>query len=122
MTCFFFLPGYLILLLIFPGCGVNSENNTSSSQFQQDSCDDPDADINCCFINVPNDLTSTLTINGNDEQGEPLMISGTIYKKNGEPFPDLVLYAYHPDHTGHYSKKGKETGVQKWHGKLHGWC
>lgn len=27
-----------------------------------------------------------------------------------------------PIHAGYYSKKGNKTGIQKWHGHLHGWC
>jgi protocatechuate 3,4-dioxygenase beta subunit len=34
----------------------------------------------------------------------------------------VILYAYHTDSKGYYSKSGRETGVQKWHGRLHGWC
>jgi protocatechuate 3,4-dioxygenase beta subunit len=32
------------------------------------------------------------------------------------------MYVYHTDYEGYYSKNGNEEGVQKWHGKLHGWC
>jgi protocatechuate 3,4-dioxygenase beta subunit len=64
-----------------------------------------------------------MTIAGLNEPGEKLIITGTIFKADSvTTFPDVILYAYHTDHTGHYSKKGDETGVQKWHGHLHGWC
>jgi protocatechuate 3,4-dioxygenase, beta subunit len=34
----------------------------------------------------------------------------------------VIMYAYHTDNKGIYSKSGKEQGVQNWHGRLHGWC
>jgi protocatechuate 3,4-dioxygenase beta subunit len=52
-----------------------------------------------------------------------MIISGIIYKSDGiTPYPGVALYAYHTDEKGKYSKSGKETGVQKWHGRHHGWC
>lgn len=33
----------------------------------------------------------------------------------------MVLYVYHTDQTGHYSKKGNETGLGKRHGYIRGW-
>ena len=57
------------------------------------------------------------------DKGERLIIKGTIFKKDGiTPYPNIILYAYHTDDKGYYSKKGNEKGFQKWHGHLHGWC
>ncbi|MBD2715692.1 hypothetical protein KBK19_11660 [Microvirga sp. STR05] len=90
---------------------------------EQDACDSPDASIICCFRNAPVALTSTLTMGGAQEPGEPLRISGTLFRPDGKtPYVGVVLYAYQTDNTGHYTKKGGETGVQKWHGHLHGWA
>jgi protocatechuate 3,4-dioxygenase beta subunit len=88
-----------------------------------DTCDNPDASIGCCFINVPPSLTSVMRIANEEEKGEKLIISGTIFKADGKtPCPNVTLYAYHTDSKGYYSKSGTETGAQKWHGRLHGWC
>ncbi|WP_081694218.1 dioxygenase family protein [Flavobacterium suncheonense] len=90
---------------------------------QSDACDNPDADIHCCFANMPNLLTSVMNIPNSDAGAEKLIISGTIYKKDGKtPIPGVILYAYHTNTKGEYSKKGTEKGVQKWHGSHHGWC
>lgn len=92
-------------------------------QQQADTCDNPDAHISCSFVNIPVNLSRTMSIAPDNEPGEKLEISGTIYKSDGiTPYPNVILYAYQTDHTGHYSKKGNETGAQKWHGYLHGWC
>jgi len=64
-----------------------------------------------------------MTIAEKNEPGDKLIITGTLFHSDGvTPYPDVILYAYHTDNTGHYTKKGNEKGFQKWHGHLHGWC
>jgi protocatechuate 3,4-dioxygenase beta subunit len=89
-----------------------------------DDCDDsPDVNIECYFINMPESLENTMTIPTTGESADELIISGTIFKADGKtPYQNVILYAYHTDSRGYYSKSGNETGIQKWHGKLHGWC
>lgn len=88
-----------------------------------DTCDNPDAPIACCFEHMPATPGSAMTIAGPNEPGELLVISGTIYKADSTtPYPRVLVYAYHTDAHGLYSKKGNERGFQKWHGYLHGWC
>ena len=114
------------LLVLSSSCGQTSSKQDHKQQITQtqiDTCDNPDANINCCFINMSRTLTSTMTITNSKEDGNKLIISGTIFKADGKtPYPDIILYAYHTDSKGYYSKNGNETGVQKWHGRLHGWC
>lgn len=116
--------GFCVLTL-FCLCGQSTPQNQqehSLNQGQKDTCDNPDADINCSFLNMPGDVSNILTIAEAKEPGERLVISGTIYKADGKtPYSDVILYAYHTDHKGIYPKKGDETGIQKWHGRLHGW-
>ena len=110
---------------ILSSCGQVSSNGKklSVSDIQKESCDHPDADINCSFIGMPASLNSVMNIAGEREPGERLVIRGTLLKSDGKtPFPGVLLYAYHTDSKGYYSKSGKEMGVQKWHGRLHGWC
>ena len=108
-------------------CGQVSSNgkveSTAGSQVQKDSCDNPDADINCSFIHMPSSLNNVLTIAGKNESGERMVISGKVFKSDGKtPYSNVILYAYQTDSEGYYSKSGKEQGAQKWHGRLHAWC
>ncbi|WP_400191989.1 intradiol ring-cleavage dioxygenase [Hymenobacter sp. B81] len=119
-----FLP-LLSGLLTGSGCGETSSQPAGRAEHptRQDACDSPDAPIGCCFARVPAALTATLILGQPGEPGEPLLISGTLLRADGRtPYPGVLLYAYQTDHTGHYTKKGDETGVQKWHGHLHGWA
>jgi len=119
---------YLLVFVIQAiACGQVSSNGKvgsyGGSQVQKDSCDSPDADINCSFLHMPSSLNNVLSMAGQDEPGERMVISGTIYKSDGKtPSPNVVLYAYQTDSKGYYSKSGNEQGAQKWHGHLHGWC
>jgi protocatechuate 3,4-dioxygenase, beta subunit len=57
-----------------------------------------------------------------NEPGPKMVISGIIYKADGKtPAKDVVLYIYHTDQTGHYSKKGNEKGWGLRHGYIRGW-
>lgn len=113
----------LFLTLFMGSCGEKNSSGTFVSALQRDTCDSPDANINCSFIYMPAKLNYHMTLADSKEPGERLIIKGTIFKEDGKtPYPGVVLYAYQTDNKGYYSKKGKERGVQKWHGHLHGWC
>lgn len=72
---------------------------------------------------VPFDaLNETDTLPIFNEPGPKLIVSGTVYKRDGRtPAPDVVLYVYQTDQTGQYRKTGKETGWGKRHGSIRGW-
>ena len=120
ILCFF------LLILTVSSCAEKQQQRVgiqTSTSTQPDACDSPDADIECYFINMPETLESTMIIPSEGETAEELIITGTIFKADGKtPYQNVILYAYHTDSKGYYSKRGNETGIQKWHGKLHGWC
>ena len=116
----------MLMIIIFFSCeNSNTKNKTEIAKNYPgtDTCDNPDADINCIFLNIPSGINSIMKISGNTEPGEKIIIKGQIIKEDGiSPYPGILIYAYHTDDKGYYSKKGNETGVQKWHGYLYGYC
>jgi len=62
-----------------------------------------------------------------NEPGPKIEISGTIYHRDGKtPAKDVVLYVYHTDQKGLYSKNGndlsyRQDGWAKRHGYIRGW-
>ncbi|MCB2379761.1 intradiol ring-cleavage dioxygenase [Hymenobacter sp. BT635] len=112
------------ILLVGSSCYMGACGETNSPPAAaKDPCDNPDAAISCCFTNAPASLTSVLTMGNRHTPGEPLRIFGTLLRADGKtPYAGVLLYAYQTGHTGHYTRKGNETGVQKWHGQLHGWA
>lgn len=68
---------------------------------------------------MPSDLSWQATI-GKNEPGEPMIIEGVIYKKDGKtPAPGVILYVYHTDAKGYYSNLPGEKGNR--HGHLRAW-
>jgi len=71
------------------------------------------------YDGMPKTLSPQITI-GTNEPGEPMIIEGTILKKDGKtPASDIILYVYHTDAKGYYSNLPNEKGNR--HGHLRGW-
>jgi protocatechuate 3,4-dioxygenase, beta subunit len=68
-------------------------------------------------------LTSDLYLPDYQENsGKKVKISGVIYQNDGKtPAKDVILYVYHTDQKGLYSRKGNESGWGKRHGYIRGW-
>ena len=56
-----------------------------------------------------------------NDKGRKLAINGVVYKADGTPAPNVIIYVYHTDQTGIYPKNGDETGWGKRHGYIRGW-
>ncbi len=51
------------------------------------------------------------------DDGEPMIISGTVYKADGKtPAPNTLIYFYHTDKYGIYGRTGEPP-----HGRFRGW-
>ncbi len=74
------------------------------------------------YIGMPDTIKSIDTSAGWNQQGQQLLVTGTIFKSDGKtPAPDVILYYYHTDIQGHYAgKKGLDTRVVR-HGYIRGW-
>lgn len=73
------------------------------------------------FKGMPANIASETRLVPESEPGEPLVISGTIYQRDGRtPAPGVILYVYHTDNKGLYSK-GPGEGNDTRHGHLRGW-
>lgn len=76
----------------------------------------------CGAREAPAELSWQARIAPPDEPGERLVLEGTVYRADGEtPAPGVVIYAYHTDAEGIYSKRGDETGNGRRHGRLRAW-
>lgn len=72
------------------------------------------------YEGMPQTMTWQTTLSAPSEPGEPMIIEGTIYKKDGKtPAPGVILYVYHTDAKGYYSNLPGEKGNR--HGHLRGW-
>lgn len=61
----------------------------------------------------------TIKIVSDQEPGEPLIVSGTIYSPDGkQPLPGITLYVYQTDATGRYSTSGGDNRSTRIHGVM----
>lgn len=62
-------------------------------------------------------------IAGPNEPGERLQITGTVFQADSrKPSPGIIVYAYHTDAAGLYSRGTPETEWSRRHGLLRGWA
>ncbi len=73
------------------------------------------------YDGMPQQLKSETVLGGSGEPGEPMEISGTIFKLDGKtPAEGVILYVYHTNAKGLYEPAADQTEARK-HGKLRGW-
>lgn len=95
---------------------------SAAQSLTNDVCDDDNENLACCFLNMSQQLSHIISIAGNDEPGERLVVKGLVVKPGSRtPASGVLLYAYHTNERGIYPKRGNETGIHKWHGYLHSW-
>jgi protocatechuate 3,4-dioxygenase, beta subunit len=79
----------------------------------------------CCeaiFDGMPETLVWETQIAKPGEPGEPLEVSGTIFKSDGKtPAEGIILYVYHTDNQGLYSKGPTSSKCAERHGHLRAW-
>jgi protocatechuate 3,4-dioxygenase beta subunit len=56
-----------------------------------------------------------------DGRERKLAVNGVVYKTDGKPAANVIIYVYHTDQSGIYAKKGNEKGWGKRHGYIRGW-
>ena len=67
---------------------------------------------------VPNSVSWTTTLSTETDMGEPMLISGTVFKSDRKtPAPNTLIYLYHTDFEGYYGRKKDEHR----HGRYRGW-
>lgn len=78
-----------------------------------------DCDHWCGAANeAPDDVSWKAVLADEKDAGEPLIISGTVFEKDGKtPAPNILIYAYHTNAKGFY---GRGNGEHP-HGKHYGW-
>jgi len=68
-------------------------------------------------IEAPYDVSWRTDFHVTPDDGEPMIISGTIYKPDGAtPAPNVLVYFYHTDKFGIYGRPGQPK-----HGRFRGW-
>lgn len=76
----------------------------------------------CGMADAPKSLSWSTQIAAISEPGERLVVTGTVFHKDGRtPAADVRVYVYHTNNKGIYPKRGDERGNGRRHGYLRGW-
>lgn len=71
---------------------------------------------------MPDNINSVDTSAGWTQEGQKLLISGTMYQLDGKtPAPDVILYYYHTDINGLYANAPELDDRVRRHGYIRGW-
>ena len=78
-------------------------------------------DCEMMFEGMPQTISWETQLTDAKEPGEPMIISGTIFKPDGKaPAPGVILYVYHTDAEGKYSLSKNQKDAKR-HGHIRGW-
>lgn len=109
------LANFCMLLLVASAC------TNGQSQRDDKAVGGPCEDCDQIYEGMPEKLEWKTTIADSEEPGEPLIVRGTIYQKDGvTPAAGVILYVYHTDNNGRYSPDANQTKGRR-HGHLRGW-
>lgn len=68
-------------------------------------------------IDAPPDVSWKTVLAKKTDEGEPMLISGTVFQTDGKtPAPSVLIYLYHTDIYGIYGRSGEHR-----HGRFRGW-
>ena len=104
------------LFCLLPVCTVDAQQSAPRSDLY--ACDGCAA----ALAADPDTLSAQMQIAGEDELGERLLLTGTVYQSDGAtPAADVVLYM-HQTHAGGRYEGGDPSNVwARRHGRLRGW-
>jgi hypothetical protein len=68
------------------------------------------------FQDIPSQIPPNARIAALDEEGEPMIVSGTVFNKDGTIAEGVVIYAYQTNNKGNYPKG------DTFHGRLRAWA
>jgi protocatechuate 3,4-dioxygenase beta subunit len=74
------------------------------------------------FVDMPENINSSDTSAGWNEEGQKLLITGTVYEVDGStPAQSVVIYYWQTDNNGYYSPIDHMSEKAKRHGHIRGW-
>ena len=117
--------GFCILLLdILAACnGQVKHNNQKPAQVAATKIVGGGCDgCEIMYVGMPKNINATDTSAGWREKGQQLLVTGTVYKPDGNtPAPDIIIYYWQTDNNGYYSPKDGMDEKAKRHGHIRGW-
>ena len=109
----------ILVCLLFISCnGTTKETANENDKIVGGGCDG----CELMYIGMPEKLKSTSISPGWNEKGQKLIVTGTVFQLDGKtPAPDVIIYYWQTDNTGHYSPAPGMDERAKRHGHIRGW-
>lgn len=113
---------FLIILSFGYSTGCNGQTENSNHTKENLVVGGPFENGEFLYIGMPDNIKSIDTSAGWTQNGQKLLITGTIFKRDGKtPAPGVILYYYHTDVNGYYpNREGLDQRVVR-HGYIRGW-
>jgi len=74
------------------------------------------------YFGMPKEIRSEDTSPGWNEEGQKLIVTGSVFKIDGRtPAPNVVIYYHQTDNDGYYSPRDDKPENQTRHGHIRGW-
>jgi protocatechuate 3,4-dioxygenase, beta subunit len=97
------LPALSLGVLSLDGCLARPDLNDQTTRLPYTA---GFGSMPCSSCIAPRNMFWQIKIASQDERGEPLIMSGTIYQADGKtPAEGVVLFVYHTDATGYYNRE-----------------
>ncbi|MCC7452908.1 MAG: intradiol ring-cleavage dioxygenase [Crocinitomix sp.] len=115
---------FVALLNLLTSCATqtndnsSTSSNTTSKNLVGGGCDG----CEIMYVGMPTNINSTDTSAGWIENGQKLLVTGTVFKFDGKtPAPNVIIYYWQTDNNGYYSpKQGMDEEAER-HGHIRGW-
>lgn len=113
---------FVILISSLTSCNGQTKDSNKADKNDSKVIGGPFENADFMYIGMPDKINSVDTSTGWTQSGQKLLITGTIYKRDGKtPAPNVILYYYHTDVNGYYAdKEGLDRRVIR-HGYIRGW-
>ncbi len=110
---------FLLAIVTLASCNGQTKNPVKKqSQLVGGGCDG----CELMYVDTPRNIRAVDTSAGWYEDGTKLIITGTVFQLGGKtPAPNVILYYWQTDNTGHYTYKKGMTEKARPHGFIRGW-
>ncbi|MTI32368.1 intradiol ring-cleavage dioxygenase [Xanthovirga aplysinae] len=116
---------FAVLFNILTACNAQNSPNNQTGQKVVNKNKIVGGGCEVCqlmYVGMPTNIKSVDYSLGWKEEGQKLLVTGTVYRLDGKtPAPNIVIYYWHADPNGNYSpREGMEEKARP-HGYLRGW-
>ena len=119
-----FLSLSIIFLLVNCISSCNGQNNPTSliSKNNNYLIGGPFENAEYFYVDMPQQIHAIDTSPGWQQKGQKLLITGTIFQRDGKtPAPNVILYYYHTDINGIYANSKNLNPKAERHGYIRSW-